>query len=117
MVKIDFDSLDKMAWNGSIDGALNCFENLYFQNMAILYEKARLNMCSKEQAVEIKGHFRHEIQSIANDYEFQLKLLDSVAFRHKETEIARNEYRKNRTLENADKLIAAFDGLEVHNGD
>ncbi len=116
MVKIDFDRIDKMAWNGSVDDILNPFESLYFHNMAILYEKARMKMCSKEQAAEIKGHLRHEIQNEANDYEFQLKLLDNAAYRYKETELARNEYRKNRTLENADKLMAAFDGVEVCNG-
>jgi hypothetical protein len=31
----------------------------------------------------------------------------------KKTEIARAEYRKNRTLENADKLISAIEGGKI----
>lgn len=118
MFEIDFNRLDKMAWNGSVDEVLPWYENIYFQNMAILYEQARMKMCSKEQAAEAKGHLRHEVQNMVNDVEFQLRLLDNAAFRYKETELARNEYRKNRTLENADKLMAAFDGVEVyHDGE
>ena len=114
--KIDFDRLDDMAYHGSVDEVLPWYENIYFQNMAVLYEKAKLNLCSREQAIETKGHLRKEVSDIVRDYEFQLELLDSVAYRYKETELARNEYRKNRTLENADKLVEAFDGVEVAHG-
>jgi hypothetical protein len=44
---------------------------------------------------------------------FQDNFTKDIAKTIMETEQARQEYRKNRTLENADEIILAFEGVPV----
>lgn len=109
---INFDRLDKMAWNGSVDEiALPWYENIYFQNMAWLCRKVKDNQCDKKTAAEFKGHLRNECNELISGYEFGIKMADHTAQLFKDTEIARAAYRKDRTLENADAMLGAIDGV------
>lgn len=109
MFEIDFDRLDKMAWNGSVDEVLPWYENIYFQNMAWLCRKVKDNQCDKKTAAEFKGHLRNECNNIVREYEFGIKMADHTAQLFKDTELARAAYRKDRTLENADAMLGAID--------
>lgn len=116
-MKVDFDAIDKMVAGGQMDGMVKWYEQIYFLTVSAWREYLKAGICKKEDASEAKMLCRREVQKIVDGVEFEIKLLDSIADRYKETEIARSEYRKNRTLENADKMSAAFDGLEVrHEG-
>ena len=115
-MKVDFEYIDKMVAAGCMDGMLKWYEQIYFLTVSAWREYLKAGLCKKEDATQAKMICRKEVQNLVNEHEFQLELLDSVAYRYKETELARNEYRKNRTLENADKLVEAFDGVEVAHG-
>ena len=54
-----------------------------------------------------------EVKAMRAEHEFGIKCYNAAAGRYKATEPALNAYRTNRTLENADKLVAVLDGLEV----
>lgn len=53
---------------------------------------------------------RNTCTALKRDFLFGRKCWNKAAERYKATEIAFSNYRKERTIENADKAIAAWDG-------
>lgn len=78
-----------------------------------LYWGFKNRVFSREDASELKKQLMASLDGAEGAYQFQRKCWDNAARRYKETERAKSLYRKERTLEHADALVAAFDGLEV----
>lgn len=78
---------------------------LYLQ-LRMLYAQKRAGIIDREQAVlekkKLLDTYRHHqyIDQMGKTWVKQIK----------DTELARAEYRKDRTLENADKLVALIEG-------
>lgn len=53
---------------------------------------------------------RNTCTALKRDFLFGRKCWDRAAERYRKTELAFSEYRKNRTIENADKAVASWDG-------
>lgn len=72
-----------------------------------LYHQAKAGTISRETAVQEK-------KNLLNGYK-QMKWYkeqsDLYVKTIKDTEAARSAYRKNRTIENADAMLIAFDGI------
>lgn len=81
-------------------------EQVAYLCFRMLYTQLRMGIIDRDTAVREK-------RKLLREYE-QYKFLDSLSkerwLQIKETEIARAEYRKCRTLENADKLLFAIEG-------
>ena len=71
-----------------------------------LYAQIRMGIVSKDMAIREK-------RKILKEYE-HYKFVESLGKQWisiiKETELARSAYRKDRTLENANRLLEAIDG-------
>lgn len=79
-----------------------------FQALAGLYARYRAKTITRDQASREKKQLLREYENAV--YFWGLgKHWSEVIMR---TELARAEYRKNRTLENADKLLSSIDGME-----
>ena len=78
-----------------------------------LYWGYRHKVFTREEASAMKQRLRSELDNVERGYAFERKCWDNAARRYKETERAISAYRLERTLEHADALVAAFDGLEV----
>lgn len=72
----------------------------------MLYAQLRMGIIDRDTAVREKRKLLREYEA----YKFVEELGQGWVKVIRETEIARSEYRKNRTLENADRLLAAIDG-------
>ena len=85
------------------------YDRQMFLQLRMLYYQYKQRVIDRETASREKRKLLH-------DYDFN-KCLDNItgmiAKKMTETEKARVEYRKNRTLENADAIILAFDGVPV----
>ena len=77
-----------------------------------LYRDYRAGRIDRQTASDYKAKLIAALNGAEGSYEFERKCWVSAGERYKATETAKNEYRKNRTLENADKLVATLDGLE-----
>ena len=81
-------------------------EQVAYLCFRMLYAQLRMGIIDRDTAVREK-------RKLLREYE-QYKFLDGLSkerwLQIKETEIARAEYRKCRTLENADLLLIAIDG-------
>lgn len=76
-----------------------------------LYWCFKNRVFSREDASELKKQLMASLDGAEGAYQFQRKCWDNAARRYKETERAKALYRKERTLEHADALVAALDGL------
>ncbi len=102
-----------MEWEKSaIDGeempdGLNLFEAALFIAVRNLYSQLRNGFVSRDVAVREKTRLLREYNSRLFLEEQCKRYVQTI----KNTELARSEYRKNRTIENADKMLIAFDGI------
>ena len=94
---------------GEMPDGLKWHDKQMFLSLRMLYYQYRIGIVDRETA-------RREKIRLLNDYDFQKwqgEFTAHIATKIKETEEARTRYRKNRTLENADAIILAFDGVPV----
>lgn len=79
---------------------------IMYQALAALYGRYRMKTISRERASLEKKTLLSEYEAL----KFKWSLGDHWAQLLKQTEAARCEYRKDRTIENADKLVMAMEG-------
>lgn len=93
--------------NAPMPPGLTFPDQLMYQSLALLYARYRLKLISREQASKEKQQLLREHETFL----YRWKLGDHYAEVIRRTEAARTAYRKNRTTENADKLLQAIDGI------
>ena len=101
--------LERSAFQGEpIPDGLPLTGQRCYLALCALYASYRAWAFTKEQAAAQKAN----IYAQAAKESEKDKLRDLFSKTIHDTEAAREEYIKNRTLENADKLIAAFEHLQ-----
>jgi hypothetical protein len=88
---------------------LSFVEQEVYQSFRMLYAQYKMKILDRETA-------SREKQKILREYVSGMlveKIGRDFADKHRATEAARIAYRKNRTLENADAIILAFEGVPV----
>lgn len=99
---------EKQAMRGDpMPNGLNYPNQLLYQALALLYARYRMGTVTREQAATEKKSLLDNYRV----YQFQWDMGDRWVEVIKKTELARSEYRKNRTLENADALVKCIDGI------
>lgn len=98
---------ERQASNGDeMPDGLDYPDKVIYLCMRMLYAQLRQGVIDRDTAVREK-------RKIMREYE-AYKLVEKVGQEWvkiiRDTEIARSEYRKCRTIENADKLLIAIDG-------
>ena len=83
-------------------------DQILFILLRDLYARFRDGKVDKETATAQKQSFLDDYRVYAFHWESGQRWVEII----RKTDLARAEYRKNRTLENADKLVSAIDGIE-----
>lgn len=94
---------------GEMPDSLEWYDRQMFLQMRMLYHQFKQGIVDRETA-------QREKRKILSDYnfqKFQSEFTANIAKKIMDTDVARMEYRKNRTLENADAIILAFEGVTV----
>lgn len=94
---------------GEMPDDLDWYDRQLFLMLRTLYWQYKNGIVDRETA-------SREKRKLLKNRDFQLfqeNLTKDIAKKIVETEEARKEYRKNRTLENADAVILAFEGVPV----
>lgn len=94
---------------GEMPGDIEWYDRQMFLCLRMLYHQFKQGIVDRETASSEK-------RKLLRDYDlnkFQQNFTKNIAKKIMETEQARQEYRKNRTLENADAIIFAFEGVPV----
>lgn len=83
-------------------------DQILFVLLRDLYSRFRKGEINEDDAVAMKKAFLNDYRGYLFNWELGQQWVETI----RKTDIARAEYRKNRTLENADKLAAAIDGID-----
>lgn len=101
---------EKQAMNGDdMPDGLSYYDQLLFQQLRLLYDQFKKGAIDRETAQNEKRQMLDEYEC----YKIQWQMIDDVSDIVRRTELARAEYRKNRTLENADRLCAIIEGRKT----
>lgn len=84
-------------------------DQIMFLCLRNLYAQVRMGIIPRDRAVAEKGKLLVSYRTNRFDLECAKKRNELI----KRTETRISAYRKNRTLENADAVIVAFDGVGV----
>lgn len=85
-------------------------DQLAFQFLRSMYRDIRVGVLSRAQAIIEKGQMTYAYNKANGEMRNWSKMGQYWAEMHKEVEAAQINYRKDRTLENADALVAILDG-------
>ena len=101
---------EKIAMSGGeMPDDIEWFDCQTFLSLRMLYHQYKIGLVDRETATREK-------RTILKDYDHNKWAEDytkDIANRIADTEKARQAYRKNRTLENADAIILAFEGVPI----
>lgn len=89
---------------------LSLVDQCAFYFLQTMYQGLRTGVKTREQAAEEKGRMTYQYDKEKRTMEHWQRMGDHWSGIIRQTEAAQNAYRKNRTLENADRLSAALDG-------
>ena len=88
-------------------------DQILFLSLRMLYAQKRSRIIDRDTAVIEKKKLLDEYRL----NQFREQMGEEWVEQIKLTEIARAEYRKNRTLENADKLVEIIEGRRFSHGE
>lgn len=91
-----------------IDNALDCAAYLAVR---AIYQQYKAHTISKEQAAAEKQHLYFKIKQFQDQHEFEIDWINATADRVKRLQTATSSYGKEKTLENADALWKAVQGI------
>lgn len=99
---------EKQAMHGDpMPDGLTFPDQIMFQALSLLYTRYRLKSITREQAQVEKRQLLREHETV----KFKWSMADQWTETIRATDLARCEYRKNKTLENADNLVRCIDGV------
>lgn len=104
------DELKALAWVGKEPPDLPAHEKLYYVRTARIYEMFRNGFMPEDKAVSEMKSALCEFDKYNRIAEAELKRAKHSAEFFKNIELAASAFRKDRTIENADRLITCIDG-------
>lgn len=100
---------ERAAMNGDeLPGGLEYPDQVLYLCLRSLYNQVRRGIVTRETAILEKKKLLDEYRV----YKFNDEMGKQWTAQIKKTELARAAYRKERTLENADRLLIAIEGRE-----
>jgi hypothetical protein len=91
---------------GEMPKGLEYPDQILFLELRLLYDSYKRKMIDREKATQEKVELLKTYEAHKIVDKMGKEWVDQI----KRTELARAEYRKNKTIENADKLIACVEG-------
>ena len=94
---------------GEMPDNIEWFDCQTFLSLRMLYHQYKIGLVDRETATKEKRKILQDYDRNKWAEEFTKDIAQKIA----DTEKARQAYRKNRTLKNADAIILAFEGVPV----
>ena len=93
---------------GEMPDNMDSSDQIMFLKLRLLYDTYRRGAISREQATREKAKFMKEYELDCAMHKLGIRWVTMIG----ETEKARIDYRKNRTIEAADKLLEVIEGVK-----
>lgn len=101
---------ERTAMDGAeMPSGLEYPDQIMFLELRMLYGQLRRGYVDRETA----GKEKKKLLEVYRVHQFNDQLGKEWSQQIRRTELARAAYRKERTLENADRLLAAIEGVDV----
>ena len=98
---------EKIAMSsGEMPNGLEYPDQILFLELRLLYDSYKRKLIDREKATQEKAEILRTYEAHKIVDKMGKEWVDQI----KRTELARAEYRKNKTIENADKLLACVEG-------
>lgn len=91
---------------GEMPKGLEYPDQILFLELRLLYDSYKRKLIDREKATQEKVELLRTYEAHKIVEKMGKELVDQI----KRTELARAEYRKDKTIENADKLLACVEG-------
>lgn len=91
---------------GEMPKGLEYPDQILFLELRLLYDSYKRKMIDRDKATQEKTELLRTYEAHKIVDKMGKEWVDQI----KRTELARAEYRKNKTIENADKLLACVEG-------
>ena len=102
---------EKIAMSGGeMPTGLEYPDQILFLELRLLYDSYKRKMIDREMATQEKVELLQTYEAHKIVEKMGKEWVDQI----KRTELARAEYRKNKTMENADKLLACVEGRKFY---
>lgn len=95
-----------------VPDGLDLVETWTYLALVSLYDIAGRGSITFEQGKEAKQKITRSWKVARDDFDSCRDLTRYIAKLRKDIELAASDYRKNRTIENADRLLNIIDGFE-----
>ena len=100
---------EKIAMDGGdMPNGLEYPDQILFLELRLLYDSYKRKLIDREKATREKVELLRTYESHKIVDKMGKEWVDQI----KRTELARAEYRKDKTIENADKLLACVEGVK-----
>lgn len=100
------------AYNGTFpDEPMNMPEMLLYKEIENISLKYKYGMITKDVATTLKTKALADYKHNLTAYQNGIDCANRIADLYKRIELATSAYRKNKTIDNADKLMEAIYGL------
>lgn len=101
---------EKQAQRGDcMPSGLSYPDQIMFQALAFLYARYRIGAVTRERATSEKKELLEHYRVCQFQWDMGARWTALI----KQTEAACTEYRKNRTIENADNLLTSIEGVQL----
>ena len=91
---------------GAMPSGLEYPDQILFLELRLLYDGYKRKLIDRDKATQEKAELLRTYEAHKIVDKMGKEWVDQI----KRTELARAEYRKNKTIENADKLLACVEG-------
>jgi hypothetical protein len=95
---------------GEMPKGLDYPDQILFLELRLLYDSYKRNLIDRDKATQEKVELLRTYEAHKIVDKMGKEWVDQI----KRTELARAEYRKNKTIENADKLLACVEGVKYY---
>ena len=92
---------------GEMPKGLEYPDQILFLELRLLYDSYKRKLIDRDKATQEKVELLRTYEAHKIVDKMGKELVEQI----KRTELARAEYRKNKTIENADKLLACVEGV------
>jgi len=103
--------------NEPMPNGLDIIDAAMYQSLATLYARFHAGAITREKAAAEKGKMLHSYEKQRTQRDYELSLYKHRAELFRQINNAADDYAKNRTLANADRMYEIIYGLTVKGAD
>lgn len=104
------DEIFNQVIQGTMPQNLRCYERALYYRLQLIMSRYKQGQIAQAHATAEKLEAFRDYEADKVDYENGISAMHRIAELYKQTELAASNYRRNKTIENADKFVEVIYG-------